>query len=145
MITIVLIAVITGFMYVLLRPKKDKTKTTSQSTIVQSTDIPFSQLGKGSITNDIERFHNRFIDSKTESNVSNKTSNVNQLNTESKVSDIKSKPRLSLPKTSVKREAKTKIKPLIKTSDKKGITSVSPQKKTSVNNTKQLKAILPKK
>ena len=84
-ITVAVIAVITALIYVLLRPMKDKTKTTSQSTKVQSPDIPFSQLGKGSITNDIERSHNRFIDSKTESNVSNKTSNVNQLNTESKV------------------------------------------------------------
>ena len=72
-ITVVLIAVIVGVMFV-LRRRKDKPKTTSQSAITQSTEKSYPVYPKGSITDDIDRYHNRFIQSGNESTATTKTS-----------------------------------------------------------------------
>ena len=76
-IIVVVIAVIV-ILGVLFRPKKSKSKTTSKSAITQSTEKSFRQYPKGSITEDIDRYHNRFLDSKTETTVDSKTSDVNE-------------------------------------------------------------------
>ena len=72
-ITIVLIAVIVSVIYVLRRMKVTP-NTRSKSAITQSTEKSFPQYPKGSITDDIDRYHNRFIQSKNESTSTTKTS-----------------------------------------------------------------------
>ena len=111
-ITVVVIAVIITVIIVLKRRKdkpknkgKHKPKTTTQSGI---SSLP--QRPKGSITENIDRFHNQFIDSKTETTVSTKTSTVKEdkanLKASVKPSDIKR--RVSPPKkTSVKSPKRT--------------------------------------
>ena len=104
-ITVVVIAVIVGVMFV-LRRKKGKPETTSSSYIT-STKNSLPQFQKGSITKDIDRYHNRFIQSNTESTATSKTS----------------------AKSGTKTKGIAKGKKLIKTSNKKGNKSVSPLKK----------------
>ena len=72
-ITVMLIAVIVGVMYV-LKQRKDKPMTTFQSAITQSTEKSYPVYPKGSITEDIERYHNRFIQSNTDSTATTKKS-----------------------------------------------------------------------
>ena len=85
---------------------KDKPKKTSQSRITQSTEKSYPVYPIGSITGDIDRYHNRFIQSlsKTESTAFSKSSNVDQANSKYKVSintsEIKSEGKFSPSKTS---------------------------------------------
>ena len=107
-ITVVVIAVIVGVILV-LRRTKDKPKTITQSGISHTTKTSSPQYPKGSYTDDIDRYHNRFIQSKPESTAATKTS-VNS-GTEDK--------------------GIAKVKPLVETSDNKGSKSVSPSKKVN--------------
>ena len=110
-ITIVIITVIVGVMYVLKR-RKEKPKMTSQSGVTQSTEKSYPVYPKGSITDDIDRYHNRFIQTKTESTASTKTftnkASKSKPKASIKPSDIKPKRRVSPPKkTSVKSPKRT--------------------------------------
>ena len=108
-ITVVVIAVIVTLILVLRRRKdkpKKKRKTKTQSGISQSSKSSLSQRPKGSITENIDRYHNLFIDSKTE------TSTVKEDKASPKASVNKShnkaERRVSPPKkTSVKSPKRT--------------------------------------
>ena len=112
---------------------KDKPNNISQSGTTESTDNSLPQNQKGSITKDIDRYHNRFIDSKTESTASSKISNVKEIKRSVNTTDIKSNRSSSPPKRSVKSGAKAKTNPLVKISDNKGNTKVNPPKKTTTS------------
>ena len=101
-----------------LRRRKDKQENTNQSGIGHTTKSSFPQYPKGSITRNLDRYHNRFIDSNTESTATTKTSTV--------------------------KTEKAKTKESVKSSEieyNKGVSpskkmSVSPPKKTSDSPTK---------
>ena len=115
LVTVVVIAVIVGVMFV-LRRKKGKPETTSSSYIT-STKNSLPQFQRGSITKDIDRYHNRYIQSNTESTATSKTS----------------------AESGTKTKGIANVKTLIKTSNKKGNKSVSPLKKVKKTKNKDEK------
>ena len=96
-ITVVLIAVIVGLILV-LRRRKDKPETTSQSGIsTQTTPNSLPQFQRGSITKDIYRYHTRYIQSNTESTATTKTSVKSEAKPKSKkdIRNVVSPPKKS--------------------------------------------------
>ena len=140
-ITVVVIAVIVGIMYVLKR-RKDKPKTTSQSGITQTTEKSYPVYPKGSITDDIDRYHNRFIQSNTESTATTKTSVKSEAKAKKNkgIRSVVSPPKNASTVTSINMTSNSKPKTSYSISNIEIKEKVSPPNKTSVKSPKRTSA-----